>query len=129
MVTGGFITGGLGTGDGRGVVSLGNFGGTAAAFGASAVVLFSSVSSVAWPFISFSRYWILIKAMAGLPPLVKTYKPSAALSISVTIRLKLSRVSVSGTILSIGTLIPPIAIFQPNRGVPIRQLKRVCVGN
>jgi hypothetical protein len=61
--------------------------------------------------ISFSRNGILIRAIAGLPPFVSTYNPSSVVSISATILLKLSRVSVSGTIRSIGTLIPPICLF------------------
>jgi hypothetical protein len=48
---------------------------------------------------------MLTSAMAGLPPLVNTYKPSSWFSISATIRENLSRASVSGTIRSIGTLI------------------------
>lgn len=48
---------------------------------------------------------MLIKAMAGFPPLVRTYIPSVIFSTSATKRLKLSLASVSGTILSIGTLI------------------------
>ena len=55
------------------------------------------------PFISLVRNSILTKAIDGLPPLVSTYIPSGAFSISLTRREKLSLASVSGTILSIGT--------------------------
>lgn len=58
---------------------------------------------------------MLTKAIAGLPPFVSTYMPSFWPSISATMREKLSRASVSGTIRSIGTLtiknLPP-SIFR-----------------
>jgi hypothetical protein len=68
---------------------------------------FDSTALLSAP-INRSRKGMLISAMAGLPPFVRTYKPSSVVSISATILLKLSRVSVSGTIRSIGTLIPPM---------------------
>ena len=74
-------------------------------------------------FIKLSRYWMLIRAIDGLPPLVKTYKPSASFSISETTRLKLSRASVSGIILSIGTFI--ILNIQRKESMSACQLQKI----
>jgi len=82
---------------------------TGAGFFSSRFGGFGAVIPPVFPAIISSRYWMLMRAMEGLPPLVKTYIPSVAFSISATRREKLSRASVSGTILSIGTEI----IFPP----------------
>lgn len=95
---------------GTGFDSLGSFSvvsvvafGTGGVEGGTGVLTFAGSAP-----INCSRNGILMRAIAGLPPFVRTYKPSSLVSISETILLKLSRVSVSGTIRSIGTLIPPI---------------------